>query len=57
MRKITLFASIVAVFVLIGIDTWLCMRTIDPGRAGWFDFQSVKHHYGCEGFAYFALSL
>ena len=35
MRKIILFAATVAVFVLIGIDTWLCMRTLTPGaRAG-----------------------
>jgi hypothetical protein len=27
MRKITLFAAAVAVFVLIGIDAWLCVRT------------------------------
>jgi hypothetical protein len=28
MRKITLFTTTVAVFVLIGIDTWLCIRTM-----------------------------
>jgi hypothetical protein len=27
MRKITLFATAVALFVLIGIDAWLCVRT------------------------------
>jgi hypothetical protein len=31
MRKITLFAAAVAVFVLIGIDAWLCVRTFPDG--------------------------
>jgi hypothetical protein len=31
MRKIALFAATVAVFVLIGIDAWLCVRTLTPG--------------------------
>jgi hypothetical protein len=31
MRKIALFAAAVAVFVLIGIDTWLCIRTLSLG--------------------------
>jgi hypothetical protein len=31
MRKITLFTAALAVFVVIGIDTWLCMRTLTPG--------------------------
>ena len=33
MRKITLFAAAVALFVLIGVDTWLCIRTLAPGGA------------------------
>jgi len=33
MRKITLFVAGVALFVLIGIDTWLCIRTLGPGDA------------------------
>jgi hypothetical protein len=31
MRKITLFAAVVAVLVLIGIDAWLSVRTLTPG--------------------------
>jgi hypothetical protein len=31
MRKIVLFAAAVAVFVLIGIDAWLCIRTLSSG--------------------------
>ena len=31
MRKITLFAAAVAVFVLIGIDAWLSIRTVPSG--------------------------
>ena len=31
MRKITLFVAGVALFVLIGIDTWLYIRTFGPG--------------------------
>jgi hypothetical protein len=31
MHKIGLFAAAVAVFVVIGIDAWLCIRTIIPG--------------------------
>ena len=30
MRKIALFAVAVAVFIVIGIDAWLCFRTITP---------------------------
>jgi hypothetical protein len=30
MRNFVLFAAAVAVFVVIGIDTWLCIRTITP---------------------------
>ena len=33
MLKITLFVAGVALFVLIGIDTWLCIRTLAPGGA------------------------
>jgi hypothetical protein len=33
MRKITLFVAGVALFVLIGVDTWLCIRTLGPGDA------------------------
>jgi hypothetical protein len=33
MRKITLFVAAVALFVLIGIDTWLCIRTLAPASA------------------------
>jgi hypothetical protein len=33
MRKITLFVAGVAVFVLIGIETWACIRTLGPGGA------------------------
>jgi hypothetical protein len=33
MRKITMFVAGVALFVLIGIDTWLCIRTLGPGDA------------------------
>jgi hypothetical protein len=31
MSKIALFAAAVAVFVLIGIDAWLSIRTLTPG--------------------------
>ena len=31
MRKITLFAAAVGVFVLIGIDAWLSIRTMPSG--------------------------
>ena len=31
MRKITLFAAAVAVFILIGIDAWLSIRTVPTG--------------------------
>ena len=42
MRKITLFAAAVAVFVLIGIDAWLCVRTFpDSAIAGSFDNATV----------------
>jgi hypothetical protein len=38
MRKIALFAAAVAVFVLIGIDAWLCVRTFPASAiAGSFD--------------------
>jgi hypothetical protein len=38
MRKITLFAAAVGVFVLIGIDAWLCVRTFPASAiAGSFD--------------------
>jgi hypothetical protein len=33
MRKITLFVTAVAVFVVIGIDAWLSIRTITPASA------------------------
>jgi hypothetical protein len=33
MLKTTLFVAGVALFVLIGIDTWLCIRTFGPGDA------------------------
>ena len=34
MRKIALFAA--AAFIVIGIDAWLCIRTIAPGAlADW----------------------
>jgi hypothetical protein len=36
MRKITLFAAAVAVFVLIGIDAWLCRQNISRQRDCWF---------------------
>ena len=42
MRKITLFAVAAAVFVLIGIDAWLCVRTFpDSAIAGSFDNATV----------------
>jgi len=42
MRKITLFAAAVAVFFLIGIDAWLCVRTFpDSAIAGSFDNTTV----------------
>ena len=42
MRKITLFAAAVAVFVLIGIDAWLCVRTFPTSAiAGSFDNATV----------------
>ena len=31
--KITLFVAGVALFVLIGIDSWLCIRTLGPRDA------------------------
>ena len=31
MGKIALFAAADAVFVVIGIDAWLCIRTFGPG--------------------------
>jgi len=33
MRKITLFVAGVTLFVLIGIETRLCIRTLGPGDA------------------------
>jgi hypothetical protein len=30
MGKVTLFAAAVALLVLIGVDGWLCMRTLPP---------------------------
>jgi len=43
MRKITLFAAALAVFVLIAIDAWLSIRTITPASAvaGWTDTAPV----------------
>jgi hypothetical protein len=42
MRKITLFAAAVAVSVLIGIDTWLCVKTFPTSAiAGSFDNATV----------------
>jgi hypothetical protein len=35
MGKVTLFAAAVALLVLIGLDGWLCIRTLPPaGLAG-----------------------
>ncbi len=31
MRKITMFAAAVVVLVLIGIETWITVRTLTPG--------------------------
>ncbi len=31
MRKITMFAAAVVVLVLIGIETWIAVRTLTPG--------------------------
>jgi hypothetical protein len=31
MRTITLFAAGTAFFILIGVDAWLCNRTLTPG--------------------------
>jgi hypothetical protein len=43
MRKITLFAAALAVFVLIAVDSWLSIRTITPASAvaGWTDHMPV----------------
>ena len=51
MRKITLFVAGVALFVLIGIDTWLCIRTLGPGDAlaGSTDKAPVIMITGAEG--------
>jgi hypothetical protein len=52
----TLFVAAVAVLVVIGIDGWLCLRTLTPGalaRSPTFNPLIVNHE--CAGFAYFAL--
>ena len=42
MRKITLFAATVAVFVLIGIDAWLCSRTMTSGALAGSTFNPLR---------------
>jgi len=42
MRKITLFATTVAVFVLIGIDAWLCSRTMTPSALAGSTFNRLS---------------
>ena len=32
MGKVTLFAAAVALLVLIGVDGWLCIRTLPPAE-------------------------
>ena len=56
MRKNTLFAAVVAALVLIGIGTWIGVRTLTPSGAlaGATDQLSVMLT-GCEGCAYFAV--
>jgi len=42
MRKIILFAATVAVFVLIGIDAWLCSRTMTSGALAGSTFNQLS---------------
>jgi hypothetical protein len=53
MRKIALFAAAVAVFVVIGINTWLSVRTITPGALAGSTFNRLITAE--KGFTYFAL--
>ena len=54
MRKIALFAAAVAVFVLIGVDAWLCIRTFSPGALAGSTFNPLIITTRGEGFTYFA---
>jgi hypothetical protein len=53
MGKIALFAA-VAVFFVIGIDAWLCVRTITPSALAGSTFNPLSVATGDE-FTYFAL--
>jgi hypothetical protein len=55
MRKTSLFAAAVGALVLIGIGTWIGVRTLTPTDACWFERQTISDDDGCEGSAYFAL--
>ena len=54
MRTITLFAAGTAFFILIGVDAWLCNRTLTPAHWLGHRLLTVNYHLGCEGFACFA---
>jgi hypothetical protein len=42
MHKITLFVATVSVFVLVGIDAWLCFRTLTPGALAGSTFNRLS---------------
>ncbi len=42
MGKIALFAAAVAVFFVIGIDAWLCVRTITPSALAGSTFNPLS---------------
>ena len=42
MGKIVLFAAAVAVFLVIGIDAWLCVRTITPSALAGSTFNPLS---------------
>jgi len=48
MRKIILFAATVAVFGLIGVDAWLCMRTLTPGALAGSTFNRLSNATGAK---------
>ena len=41
MRKIALFAAAVGVFIVIGMDAWLSIRTITPGALAGSSFNRL----------------
>jgi hypothetical protein len=49
MRTVTLFVGAVVVFVLIGIDTWLCIRTLTPSALAGSRFNPLSVTTGAKG--------